>query len=197
VDFEKLSNEKRQTILNAGIFCFWQSGYKKTAISEIATEAGISKAAIFHYFGTKKDLYLFLYKFAYQELLARLSKGTEDYFESLSVYIKARIQLAKKHPGIYEFLRLQGQNLDFEDIDELIRIERENCEQSVSMLFDAVDWNRFQEGYTRDTVMNLVAWVGEGCLAQLAKTTSEEDGWIEVERYIAILKKALYKPEYL
>jgi len=196
-NFEKLPDEKRLAILNAGILCFGQSGYQKTAISEIAAEAGVSKAAIFHYFGTKKDLYLYLYNYAHKELLERLSKGTKDYFESLTTYTQARIQLIKKHPGMEDFLRLQNQKNDFDAPDELVSMEKQHCEQGIAMLFNQVDWNRFQEGYDKDTVINLTAWVGEGCLKHFTETMSLDEAYLEVERYFTILKRALYKPEYL
>lgn len=53
-NFEKLPTEKQYAVLNAAFSCFGRDGYKKTAMSEIASEAGVSKAALFHYFGTKK-----------------------------------------------------------------------------------------------------------------------------------------------
>ena len=98
-NFDKLSDEKRLSIINAGILCFSRSGYKKTAISEIAEEAGISKAAMFHYFNTKKDLYVYLYNYMNEELFESLTtgieKGIEDFFECASVYMQARLQLCK------------------------------------------------------------------------------------------------------
>jgi len=47
-------------ITDAALKSFGTNGYKKSSISDIATGAGISKAMIFHYFGTKKALYLYL-----------------------------------------------------------------------------------------------------------------------------------------
>ena len=183
--------------MSAGIVCFAKSGYEKTSIAEIAEKAGISKAAIFHYFGTKKDLYLYLYNYAHKELLERLDKGAKDYFECLMLYLQARIELSKKHPGMYEFLGLQSQTEGFEDIDELIRAEKEHCSQHITTLFENVDWKRFQKGYDRETILNLTAWVGEGCLSHFSKTMTLDEVQAEVNRYLLILKKALYKPEYI
>ena len=183
--------------MNAGILCFAKSGYKKTSIAGIAEEAGISKAAIFHYFGTKKDLYLYLYNYAHNELLVLLGKGTRDFFECLTLYLQARIALSKKHPGMYEFLGLQNQTEGFEDIDELVKMEKEHCSQHIATLFKKVDWSRFQKGYDRETIMNLTGWVGEGCLSHFSKSMSLDEVHTEVERNLLILKKALYKPEYI
>ena len=197
MDFEKLSEDKRQAILNAGILCFGRCGYKKTAISEIAEEAGISKAAIFHYFGSKQDLFLYLYRYAYREVIAQMDEGTTDYFESLTKYIQANIIIINKHPGMNEFLQLQNHKEDFEAIGKLVNIERKHCEKSIAAIFNKVDWEKFQGGYDPNTIMNLATWVWEGCLTQFAEAVPIDESILKVTRYFSILKKALYKPEYL
>ncbi len=58
--FYALPEEKQQMILNAGFHVFSQNTYRKSPMSEIAAEAGISKSLLFHYFRNKKELYLFL-----------------------------------------------------------------------------------------------------------------------------------------
>ena len=60
--FFSLPEEKQQTIINAGYRVFSQNTYKKSPVSEIAAEAGISKSLLFYYFRNKKELYLFLWE---------------------------------------------------------------------------------------------------------------------------------------
>lgn len=198
--FEKLSEEKRLSVINAAISCFAKSGYKKTAISEIAAAADISKASIFQYFGTKKDLCLYLYGYISDAILAEITKGTDDLFECLTLYNQMSMQLSKKHPGMFELMQMNVQGPDFNNDDEMqefVELEQRKCEESVSMLFENVDWNRLQDAYDRDTVLNMATWVKNGCLTQLAPNMSEEEVYAELERYLAIIKKAVYKPEYL
>lgn len=52
--FFRLSEEKQNSIIDAALKAFGINGYKKTSVSDIAAEAGISKAMVFHYFGTKR-----------------------------------------------------------------------------------------------------------------------------------------------
>src|SRR5690625_358370 len=58
--FLNLTKEKQNSIIDSALKIFAKHGYRKTSISDIAKSAGISKAMVFHYFGTKKDLYLYL-----------------------------------------------------------------------------------------------------------------------------------------
>lgn len=71
--FYALPEEKRQRILNAGYRVFSQNSYKKSPMSEIAAEAGISKALLFHYFHNKRELYLFLWEACAQTTIEYLT----------------------------------------------------------------------------------------------------------------------------
>ena len=61
--FLALTEEKRLTILNAAFQCFSKFGYEKASINDIAVAAHISKAAVFQYFGSKKQLYINLLEY--------------------------------------------------------------------------------------------------------------------------------------
>ena len=53
--FFQLPDNKRNAIINAGFRVFSQYTYKKSPMSEIAAEAGISKSLLFYYFRNKAD----------------------------------------------------------------------------------------------------------------------------------------------
>jgi len=53
--------KNQYAIINAGYKVFSQNSYRKSPMSEIAAEAGISKSLLFHYFLNKKELYMFLW----------------------------------------------------------------------------------------------------------------------------------------
>ena len=53
-----MEDTKRDALLTAAMSKFAKNGYKKTTTDEIILEAEISKGLLFHYFGTKKDLYI-------------------------------------------------------------------------------------------------------------------------------------------
>ena len=57
--FFALPKQKQNAIINAGYRVFSQNSYRKSPMSEIAGEAGISKSMLFHYFHNKKELSCF------------------------------------------------------------------------------------------------------------------------------------------
>jgi len=70
--FLNLPMEKQNSIIDAALKTFAVHGYKKTSISDISSSAGISKAMVFYYFGTKKELYLYLVNTCVAALAPRL-----------------------------------------------------------------------------------------------------------------------------
>lgn len=105
--FFSLPEEKKQAIINAGYRVFSQNSYKKSPMSNIAAEAGISKSLLFHYFQNKKELYLFLLQNAADTTLQYLEEyhcyEQADFFETLTQGIKAKIHIMKKYPELTAF----------------------------------------------------------------------------------------------
>ncbi len=105
--FFTLPEEKKHAIINAGYRVFSQNTYKKSPMSDIAAEAGISKSLLFHYFQNKKELYLFLIRNAADTTLQYLKEchcyEQTDFFETLTSGIKAKIQIMKKYPELTAF----------------------------------------------------------------------------------------------
>lgn len=51
-------DERRQQILTHAVRLFGERPYAQVSTTDIATEAGVARGLINHYFGTKRDLYL-------------------------------------------------------------------------------------------------------------------------------------------
>ncbi|MGN1001869.1 MAG: TetR/AcrR family transcriptional regulator [Oscillospiraceae bacterium] len=105
--FFSLPEEKQQAILNAGYRVFSQNSYKKSPMSEIAAEAGISKSLLFHYFRNKKDLYLYLWENCARITIEFLTKyncyGQKDLFESMSRGMQAKMDIIRRYPHMAFF----------------------------------------------------------------------------------------------
>lgn len=100
--FFNLPKEKQQAILNAGYRVFSQNSYKKSPMSEIAAEAGISKGLLFHYFRNKKELYLYLWDNCARVTIEAMEKfdcyGREDLFESMLRGVHAKVSIIRQCP---------------------------------------------------------------------------------------------------
>lgn len=105
--FFQLPEEKQQRVINAGFRIFAQNSYKKSPMSEIAVEAGISKALLFHYFHNKKELYLFLWDKGAQITLKYLNEyrcyEPTDLFEMMDRGMRAKFKIMEKYPHMAAF----------------------------------------------------------------------------------------------
>ena len=196
-NFNKLPEEKRLTVINAALACFGRDGYKKTAVSEIAERAGIAKASVFQYFGTKKDLYKYLYSYSCEAILAKMTEGSDDFFECLRIGTEIKLRVMEKHPSMYDFLLSLVQETDVELIGELKEMSDGEVEKGMALLFANVDWGKFKPEYDKKTVMNLLSWISEGCIKQNATTMIARQIIAEIDKYMSIMKKVLYKEAYL
>ena len=105
--FNSLSDERKKKIINGAMKCFSIHGYEKASMADIAKEAGVSKALLFHYFETKKKLFLYLWNLTAEKtresLVASGVEGDKDFFSVMEKGLKAKMDLARSWPWMAIF----------------------------------------------------------------------------------------------
>ena len=83
--FEKLSADKKELILSAGMKEFSQKPYKEASTDSITKAWRISKGLLFHYFGSKKAFYFYCLESAMEKLTAQAQSKEEvnDFYDIL------------------------------------------------------------------------------------------------------------------
>lgn len=195
--FERIPKDKRLLIIGAAYSCFGKNGYQKTSMADIAERAGISKASLFQYFGTKKSLYLFLYRYAVEEILNRTPEGSEDLFECISAASMVKLEVLAKHPGMFDFMASTMDEESPEIAEDLRALAGERVGHGVSVLFAKVDWSHFKPEITRETAINAITWMSEGYIRSALGHKDAEAMRNELAGYMELLKKAFYQEEYL
>lgn len=103
--FDKLSDEKKEQIINICIEEFSTKGYEDTSTDIITNKAGISKGIIYYYFKNKRNLYFYLVDYAADLFINRLLEEKQkitanDFFERLKetliVKIKICVELSRE-----------------------------------------------------------------------------------------------------
>ena len=98
--FQNLPSEKQTGIVDAALLCFATNGYKKASAKDIADAAGISKAMVFHYFGTKRALYFYLIDLCRDVLLEsmkeKLDPKVTDFFDRILMAADIEISAIQK-----------------------------------------------------------------------------------------------------
>ncbi len=91
-------------IIEAALPLFAEKGYAATSMNAIAKAAGMSKANLFHHFGSKQELYISVLKAACQSsagLLNEAAKGHIDLsFKNLAPFLQQELQEILDQPEI-------------------------------------------------------------------------------------------------
>lgn len=200
--FLALPTEKQNKIVDAALAAFGANGYRKASISDIAGAAGISKAMVFHYFGTKKDLYLYLIKLCAEtlvsEIRAKYDETVTDFFDRILDVAEIEIAVMKKHPGMLSFIASAYFEEDPEVREDFKAFNEQGEGFRQKIAFDEVDTSKFKEGIDPKLVMKMLTMCAEG----FSRSTNVSVQQIEEfhQEFIAIvemLRNNLYREEYL
>lgn len=102
------SAERRRRVLRAANACFCHHGYQKASVEQIALEAGVSKALVFTFFGSKEVLFRAVIgetmhewqKFSEQEA----AQYTHDPRQELRHLFTGSFDFVERHPMLWTML---------------------------------------------------------------------------------------------
>jgi len=201
--FLGLPTEKQNTIINAALKCFGANGYKKTSVSDVAAAAGISKAMVFHYFGTKKSLYFYLINLCgnifMNEINDKFDSTIYDFFERIRLSTSIEISIMKKHPDIPSFLTSVYFENDEEVRDDIKAILSQGDDFRNKIAFDGMDYSKFKEGTNLKLFMKMLLWLADGYANQMKNNPGIDldELFKEFDECLDMLKNNFYKEEYL
>ena len=96
--FEKLPADKQEMILAVGIKEFSYKGYNDVKTDTITQKCGISKGRLFHYFGSKKDFYIYCLEKAMERLTEKTQQAElTDFYEILFESMSRKIAVCMKY----------------------------------------------------------------------------------------------------
>ena len=200
-EFIRLPDDKQEAIINSAMRVFAASGYKKAYISEIASEAGISKALVFYYFGTKKALYFYLVDYAYNLIMTELKNSqiskTDDFFDRIKMIASVELSLMKKHAFITRFINSMYFETDKEVTGDLQTLFAGGGATRENLALDGVDLTRFKAGVDPKLVVTILVKFTEGVVNSRTSAQSFEESLDEFENCLELLKNNLYKEELL
>lgn len=200
--FKELSEEKLLPIIEAALKCFGKHGYKKASMGDIAQNSGVSKPMLFHYFGTKRDLYLYLSEYVRSVMIEAYKRneinGYDDLFERIIVASRMKMGILEKHPHILKFIISMFEETDDAVTDITKKIMPEAQRFSYDLVLRKEDIIKFKENVDIDVVMRMMFLMAEGYAHEMTDERCDL-GKIteELEKTIHMLKSNLYKEEYL
>jgi TetR/AcrR family transcriptional regulator len=202
--FLNIEEEKRERVINAAMKEFAQKGYTAASTNEIAKEAGISKGLLFHYFTSKKDLYLFLYDHAVEmlikEMKAKVNWEERDFFVKLRQASVVKLSIFNVHPDLFEFMKMVFFEESPDVMAELQQRNKRIASSEYSRMFTDIDASKFKEGIDPGRAIQVVLWSMEGLGEQEREKHRRKGGELDIDalieefdRYMELFKLSFYK----
>src|SRR5262245_40426760 len=203
--FLSLEPAKRAPIVNASLKEFARKGFDDASTNEIVKQAGISKGLLFHYFNTKKELFLFLFDYSVEilktEYLASLNTDERDIFARYRQAALLKVDIIHKHPYVFDFIGVAA-STESEQVNEELETRKKHLRAlSLAKLFENIDVSKFSSDIDVKRAVNIIAWVMEGYEKQAQKDLQgmplsrvDYDAFLaDFDAYIEMLKNCLYQ----
>jgi TetR/AcrR family transcriptional regulator len=201
--FSGLPLEKQNVFINAALICFGTNGYKKASIGDIAKTAGVSKALIFHYFGTKKSLYLYLIELCHDIFVDTINEkfdsSVTDFFDRIKLVTDIEISILEKYPAMLSFLKSMyfENNEDVKD-DIKVMLANDKGENLRNKLYEGIDAFKFKDDVEPKMVIRILSLLTDGYLSIIPGTGFNLDALLkEFDEYMNLFKRNFYKEKYL
>lgn len=204
-NFENLSEDKKQRILEVCILEFADKGYEKASTNAIIKDAQVSKGILFHYFGNKKSLYLYIVEYCIQFLITEYRKyplqQSGDIFDRILELGMIKLKITHANPNISKLL-VQA----FMNTPEGIRSEIQDKYKQLSneflpSIFKDVDYSKFRNGVNPKKALEIVMLFLEALQEKYNKEYKGREQELlgdvdkimeEYKEYIEVLKYGIY-----
>jgi len=195
--FLSLPQEKQNRIVDAAMNLFGEVGYKKAYISEIAAASGISKALVFHYFGSKKGLYSYLVyytgKIIMTEAQHERDTADKDFFERVAVTIRFRLSIKNRYPAMNAFIDSVFNEDETEVAADIERLKAIATDMHSKVEIGPGEAVMFKSGVDPVQVVGLIEKYTEGVVYGWSNFSSVDDTMKEVTGCLEMLKSSFCK----
>ena len=156
-----LQDIRKDQIMNAAQVVVASKGYDQTRMDDIVERAQLSKGAIYWYYKSKKDIYLSLIDFWFNEYSAGVLKSLEDKnssSEQLKSLFEYFIDQFDQNPDTFkimvEFWRTSGLDVDFNN--KLQEIYSQFLEYIIDIIKNGIESGEFKEVDPRITALSIL-----------------------------------------
>ena len=197
--FMSMELSKRDRIINAAMHEF-RYGYKKASTDAIVQKAEISKGLLFHYFGSKEQLYAFLVNYAIEmvnsEILEMIDTEQRDLLESIWQMALLQRDISNRHPSIYVFLNgVYAHRADIPN-NEIAEMIMQKQEDALDEYYYRCDTGLLVDNIDSKKIIRLMLWAIAGFLEEEeVKNQDYEDFLKDLRSYLDIFRLRFYKKQ--
>ena len=156
-----LQDIRKDQIMNAAQVVVASKGYDQARMDDIVEKAQLSKGAIYWYYKSKKDIYLSLIDYWFNEYSAGVLKSLEDKdssSEQLKSLFEYFVDQFDQNPDTFkimvEFWRTSGLDMDFNN--KLQEIYSQFLEYIIDIIKNGIEIGEFKEVDPRITALSIL-----------------------------------------
>ena len=156
-----LQDIRKDQIMNAAQVVVASKGYDQARMDDIVEKAQLSKGAIYWYYKSKKDIYLSLIDYWFNEYSAGVLKSLEDKdssSEQLKSLFEYFVDQFDQSPDTFkimvEFWRTSGLDVDFNN--KLQEIYSQFLEYIIDIIKNGIESGEFKEVDPRITALSIL-----------------------------------------
>ena len=204
--FEILPEEKKKRILDAAIEEFAINGYDKASTNSIVKKADISKGILFHYFGSKKNLFLYIFDYCMNNLIDKYYSVKEiqpkDIFERIMWNSIRKIKINQEEPLMNRLVFSAISNMPESLKQELTERYNTYYAKEMPRFFEDIDTSKFRKDIDKQKAIELIMMCMDGIsnkYLQKYKKVSVDEVFNDVEKimdecneYMEVLKFGIY-----
>jgi len=101
------SAETQTRILNVARLCFAERGYDATTNRQLASQAEITTGAIYHYFASKRDIYVAVDRDVRRRVARRFAEaeqGADSFVDKVEAILEVAHEMNRQDPSLARFL---------------------------------------------------------------------------------------------
>lgn len=194
--------EKRDNIINSAMKEFSRNTFQKASTNIIVEDAGISKGLLFHYFGSKANLYKYLEYFSIkiimEGIIDELNWEEKDIFLRLKEISMIKFKVFQRYPYLADFSLVVFQD---KTLEEIMNINPDFPLDLYSQIYTHnIDYSLFKEDIDIKRAINIIQWTLEKYSEEFRRSIkdgSSEFDYKAIEKeiymYIDMLKVCFYK----
>lgn len=194
-DFDKINNKKREQIVNAAMCEFSTHGYQKTSTNKIVIRAGISKGSLFQYFGSKKQLFLYLFDLSHdlmqQNLYDSVNVNEPDILKRLENLAENLAELLQRYPEAMGFM-LKAKKEKYRPIaSEIDKRKKKSTGELMDRVFDGIDKSLFRKElhfeFVKFTLLSCIETYFSGTVPFPTVDKTEDENQKQLFNFLRIL----------
>ena len=172
-----------------------QKGPVKITTALLANECGITEAAIYRHFPSKRKIYSGLVDFCEQnifDLIASINSSDSDYLEKTKKILTLLVNFSEKNPGLARLLTREAFSIDETTLDERIGQMMSKIELIIKQNLQKYEQTtKAKLALTTASAANLLLASAEGFIQQFVRSGFQDAPSKRVKDQFEFLVKAL------